>query len=553
MRAVYLRSDLEELLCEYREVVQADVSNSQIEDWKAKKCAEARAFMAQCTRIECFQTDLAAGQPRHRYARAEFFVAQAANLTPPMSKDVMEKTMAFKMSLDSNHEPTLRSWVDLKKKLLPCREAAERLLDLAKENERYRRTGQPSSAIQNFRLLDNMRSRWSSSKSLLSEQIFVVKLGQQQLATCKDHKVADADLVLLVLDGVFSAYQRLSVAERPRGTNADLFQGSYRLTLDDARMIVHDVVEPEVRRWGDNLRSRETLEKFRCVGCARRDCTTRYNFDGLFQHIHEKHATYVAEGEDFHKLYRPFDDAIYNIDFPWYTVEWPKNLPVAACHQHVSKDKKWLADVEVTYVPAAPQETTTAFLDRQPFDNPGISALDFEGNLTYAAAKIRSTSLNAMCQMRIALQYALDRHDRAEVLEKPSLATFIACLPRLRTVNEDFTLTFSCGVCKQNPDIPQSAMHTRPEPLNKLKEHFEKTHSAHDWTLSLMDLPSDTQLASILQDMDEQLRKEKHATEEREASLAQNPRKKADPNAKMILQRPEAMAIFQQLFPRVHA
>ena len=549
--AVYLRTDLESTLAEYQKMVQAGTPSAEIDVWKEGKQAEAQALMAECEKMEDFQKNFTLSQPRHRDARAEFFAAQAAKLTPPLGKDVMERMVAFKMSLDSNHEPTLRSWGDLKRKLLPHREAAENLLDLVKQNEPYHRTYQTSPAIQDFRRLQDLRSLQSSSKSLLPEQAFVISLGQQQLHSCQERRVADADLLLLVLKGVYDAYQRLPIDDRPRGTNADLLQHVYRLTLDDARMLVQDVIEPEVRSWDDNQRAREALEKFKCVGCVRKDCTTRYTFDRLFQHLHDKHAVYVAEGEDFHKLYRPLDHSLFGIDFPWYTVEWPKNLPVAASHHLVSKEKKWLADADLPYIPAAPLETVPAFSDRCLFDNPDIDAGDFEGNLIYAAAKLRPTRLRVLCQMRIVLQYSLRRFAISHGTAKPSLADFIACIPKLQEVNEDFTLTFACGVCKQNPDIPQSAMHTRPESLTKLREHFDKTHSLHDWTVSLMDLPSDTQLARTLKDADEELRKEKRATEEREASLAKNPRKKADPNAKIILQKPEAMAIFDELFPKL--
>ena len=553
IRAVYLRSDLESILSEYQEMVQAGLSATQVDLWMNVRRAKARELMAHSTRIEDFQKDFTAGQPRHREARAGFFVAQAANLTPPLGKEVMEKIMAFKMSLDSNHEPTLRSWGDLKKKLLPHRTAAEELLDLEQQNERNRQLGNASPAIQNFRLLHHMRTRQSSSKLLLPEQIFVVNLAQEQLSSCKVRAVADADLVLLVLKGVFDAYQRLTEAERPQGTNANMSHEAYRLTLDDARMIVKEVIEPEVRRWDNDTRSRECLEKLKCVGCVRKDCTTRYTFDAVFQHLHEKHAIYVAEGQDFHKLYRPFDGSLYYIDFPWYTVEWPKHLPIAASHQMVSKERKWLADAEVAYIPVALPEIIPAFSNRRPFDNSEIGAVDFGANLTYAAAKLRPTTLNVTCQMRIALRYALDRYAMVHGTAKPPLADFMACLPNLQVVNEDFTLAFSCGFCKRNPDIPQSAMHTRPESLSKLKDHFGKTHSAHDWTLSLMDLPSDARLANILQGADEQLMKEKRATKEREASLAKNPRKRADPNAKMVLLRPEARAVFDELFPMIEA
>lgn len=84
-----------------------------------------------------------------------------------------------------------------------------------------------------------------------------------------------------------------------------------------------------------------------------------------------------------------------------------------------------------------------------------------------------------------------------------------------------------------------------------MKEHFEKTHFCHDWTESLLDLPTDTGLASVLKAADAELREEKRATAQREASLGKNLRKKPDPNAKIILQKPESTAIFNELFPRV--
>ncbi len=551
-RAVYLRSDLEALLSERQDKVQEDDLNTEYLNWKAEKGAKAQALMAQCTRIEDFQKQFLADQPRYREARAEFFVAQAANLEPPMNRDVMEKIMAFKMSLDSNHEPTLRSWNDLKNKLLPHRAAAEELIDRIQQNHEFRRVGVRSSAIQNFSQLHTLKSRSSPPKVFQSEQTFVIDLGRKELCSCKHGAVADADLVLLVLKGVFDAYQRLPAAERPRGTNYDLSQGTYILTLDDARMIIKEVIEPEVQSWKNSIRSRETLSRFKCVGCVRKDCTTRYNFGGLFQHIHEKHAILVADGEDFHKLYRPFDNMPHDIKFPWYTVEWPKNLPIAASHQEVSKEKKWRADADVDYVTAGLPEQVLAFANREAFDNPGIKPVDFPGNLAYVATKLQPTNLTVNCQMRIALQYALDRYIISPDTPRPTLSDFIGSLPTLQAANEEFNLSFSCGVCKHHPDIPQSAIHTRPEPLPKLQEHFQKIHHAtHDWTTWFLDLPSDTQLARLLRRADEQLRKEKRVVAEREATLVKNPRKKKDPMVRVVLQRPEVGRIFNELFPRV--
>jgi hypothetical protein len=552
-RAVYLRSDLEAIQSQSETMSLAGISGAEYENWEAEKLAETQSLMAHCTRIEEFQTKYRAEQPRHRFTRQEFFVAQAAKLSPPMSIDVMEKIMAYKMSLDSNHEPTLRSWTDLKKKLLPHRAAAEELRDLELQNKQYYILAVKPPAIQVFIQLHNLRSRAiNGSRMLLPEQSFVIALAQKELINCKSRAVADADLVLLVLKGVYNTYQQLSVGERPRGTNYDMTVGPYQLTLDDAAMIIHEVIQPEVRGWNDSVRTRETLERFKCVGCVRKDCTTRYTFDRLFQHLHEIHATYVAEGEDFHKLYRPFNSGTNTcLSFPWYTVLWPKNLPIAASHHEVSKEKKWLADVEVPYIPLAPPEAVPAFLNRHPFDNPDIDATDFAGNLCYVAAKLRPTTLHILCQIRIALKYALDRYFDHAPLPRPILDEFIECLPKLRAANEDYNLTFNCGVCKRNPNIPHSVIHTRPDTLIKLQTHFSKIHSAHDWTKSFLDLPSDTQLAKALEDADEELKREKRATKEREASLAKNPRKKADPTAKVILEKPEASKIFDELFPRV--
>ena len=553
VRAVYLRPDLEAIQSESQAMDLAGISGAEYENWEAEKLAATQSLMAHCTRIEDFQTKYRADQPRHRLTRQEFFIAQAAKLSPPMSKDVLEKIMAYKMSLDSNHEPTLRSWTDLKKKLLPHRAAAEELRDLELQNKRYYILAVKPPAIQVFIQLHNLRSRRPAidAKRLLPEQSFVIALARKELSKCKSRAVADADLVLLVLKGVFDTYQQLSVGERPRGTNCDMTEGPYQLTLDDATMIVHEVIEPEVRGWNDSVRTRETLERFKCVGCVRKDCTTRYTFDKLFQHLHDNHAIYVSEGEDFHKLYRPFHDVNGYINFPWYTVPWPKNLPIAASHHEVGKEKKWLADAEVAYIPLAPPEAASAFLNRRAFDNPDIDAIDFAGNLSYAAAKLRPTTLNILSQIRIALKYTLDRYTAESPLPKPILDEFIACLPKLQAANEDYNLTFNCGVCKRNPNIPHSVIHTRPDTLVKLQTHFSKIHSAHNWTDSFLDLPSDTQLAKALEDADEELKREKRATEEREASLAKNPRKKADPTAKVILEKPEACKIFDELFPRI--
>jgi hypothetical protein len=551
--AVFLRKDLRLIVSEYESKSQVDMSADQLEAWKDEKRKKARDLMRACEGIENWCITVAADQPRHRRARREFFEAQAANLTPPMSKDVLAKTMAHKMALDSNREPTQRSWSELKNKILPLRAASEELLDLEQQYQRYRNTGVESPAITRYRQLHTLRSRLAIMDTpLLPEQAFVIKLARLALRACKDRGTADADIVLMVLKSVFCTYQLVPDDEKPQGTNTDLTVGTYKLTLDDAKMIVDDVIEPWVKDLEDKDRTREILGKFKCVGCVRRDCTTRYTFAKLFEHIFEKHAIYVSEGEDFHKLYRPFDE-IRRITFPWCTVEWPKNLPVGASHHTVSKEKRWKADDDVPYEEAALPPDTAAFVGRHAFNNAAITAIDFEGNLVFAAAKLLQTKLDVKAQLRIILEYALERYSSVHGNVTPSLNHFMTCLPKLQAANDLFTLNFNCGACKRGADIPASATHFRAENFTKLKEHFDKTHGKEKWTEGYLDLPSDTELVELLQASDEQSEKEKQATEKRNATLVKNPRKKASMKAQTILQRPEASAVFDELFPKIHA
>lgn len=207
---VYAAANLDDIEAEYKQLLVEGTSDEEMIAWKARKKEEAKTLTSHLADIENWEKSRASSAPRHRNNRMKFFQEQAALLSPPMSRDVLSKMLAFRMALDANSPPTLKSWEVLKAKIVKHQAKAEKLVSYDEQMRNLVPGAIPTPDIAEFIALRTARSpsRPDGSPHPLPEQSFVLNLGRKQLVHWKMLDVNDADLALQVLRGVFDAYEQ---------------------------------------------------------------------------------------------------------------------------------------------------------------------------------------------------------------------------------------------------------------------------------------------------------------------------------------------------------
>ena len=309
------------------------------------------------------------------------------------------------------------------------------------------------------------------------------------------------------------------------------------------------MLEPEVASWNDSSRKIVALESFKCSGCPRKDCKTKYTFVKGFEHIYTAHSQYVGEDYEYSMFAKPFPRQGTD-QFAWYTTIWPKKLPLVAAHQAVTREEKYSPNEPIPYVPAKAPNTTSAFSGRRAADTFSPAADDFAGSLVYAAKQLCSTRLSSDVQTRIALQFALDRYAIVHGSEKPKRTLFTNAIKEVKGVNSTFDFRYRCSTCAQQPNAAQTTKFIKsPVQFQQLEEHFNKKHSDMDWTVAMMNLPSDTQLLDNITEADAKLEDDKTKIAAREKARAATTRRKQCGKSKVTLDATPAMDVFDVLFP----
>jgi hypothetical protein len=113
--------------------------------------------------------------------------------------------LAYKMSLDSNTAPTQQTWEVLKRKIVPYRKAAEKLVSF--EEQTNHTAGVDTPDLDEYDLLRNTRSALKDQHALV-EYNHILELGRRELARWRRLDADDADLALRVLNGVYQSYQQ---------------------------------------------------------------------------------------------------------------------------------------------------------------------------------------------------------------------------------------------------------------------------------------------------------------------------------------------------------
>lgn len=274
--------------------------------------------------------------------------------------------------------------------------------------------------------------------------------------SASQRRVADTDLVNLILRRVYRAYQDTDDTLKPVSLH-----GTYRLIMDDARMVYNDKIKPLFRSWQDLARFGAAIS-MKCPACL--DQMPRYSFEDLMQHLFDRH-----------KLQMCFRYMLVDISsggFPWYCLEWPNNLPMLATHQ--DSVGHWDIDDEIQYQCREPgpldevPPTPMAPEDRRPLIVPN-SGVAFCTSIFYAMKVLGNINIDNRYKSLMIMEFARERQAMmfrcgtisAEEIENMKVVLKWGGQSNLHPFNySDWILTRSSSTLRQPllPPVPTNHM-----------------------------------------------------------------------------------------------
>lgn len=540
----FMKSSYAKLEFEYLSLLHDGADPDKISSWWRRKYDANMQYMIQVASIHSWDKDRCSQTKDLRSIRIKFFQNKLAELEPPWNSALLERMAAYQKAIGGCRLPTERMWENLKHKIIPHKAQAEMLISYH-EQTIYSR----GPLIQLFRRLHNHRSvRREERKYFRPEQLFVIELGRREFARCIDDSIADADLVLLFLKNVWESFQQSS--NRPMGLNHDGTTGPYQLSMDDARMLLEEIVEGKIPRLSQ--RGGQVFQCLKCAGCSRSDYTKLWSFQECLEHIAQTHAQVVGEGSEFWRFATPYpqdyEHENRSFRFPWYTVPWPRCLPFLAAHQEMAEAGRWSPDADIPYRQLQPRPSRSAFMDRIACDD-GLEILDFRGHLIYAAKMLNGVRLSSQCQTKIILRYAFDHHQRAQV-DPPTFESFILAIPFLQEANPTLDFRFRCGLCIQEGRVNRRSRQVKFNiSMDLLRAHWEAKHPGYksDWFQNLINLPSDSEVYDLIVDSDQRLYEEQKAIRVKMSKRSSNG-KKSCLKGSVVLGAEFAMERFSRLF-----
>ena len=307
-------------------------SQEETTAWLAQKEAANGLVVSQLQKIEQWMENDRKVREKERAeireARANFFAKGAARLDPPLQEGVLALCPSYCRSIEIAKPATEKSWQILRDKVKAEREHAAELYVKKKRLEDIR--GYREFLVNNRDETIRNRQRTHSE-----EHCLVLKLGTTvvERILSDPQGIHDLDLVNVILREVYEEFGKLDDSEKP--TNG---YGPYRLLMDDARLVYNEIILPLIDRF--SCQSRQTLAKEK-LKCPVKDCRQPghvSDFLHLMEHLH----TYHGKILDLDIL------MIHLRGFPWYTLEWPRNLPMLSAHQEAG-EAEWDMDSEPAY------------------------------------------------------------------------------------------------------------------------------------------------------------------------------------------------------------
>lgn len=461
-------------------------------------------------------------RPRNiREQKEEFFLSQAGALTPPMTRAVLEKMAAYNRVLDTPNAASQRAWDLLAPKIdrPELRAQAEQLLEWDRMDREILSWAEYEEDVDDR--LEIHRGKTLEFKLDLmdipeksTEQKAIVAIAVKSLAKLLKDNVHDEDLLLMLLQAVRREYETME--DKPEGMNSDGACGEYQLMLDDARMIVEEVLKPHALGQGV-VQSKRVLNSLRCMGCIRKDCHKTYNFTNLFIHIRQVHSCYVEAEKHYWRIAVPRKSRIrrYQDSVAWYQIPWPKSFPALPYHRRAMPDIEWNPDIEEDYVQHEPEGAVQFFQHLQVIRQQQTLYHSHAGDLIEAVKVFLHTRLDPDGVIRIALEYAHRRQAERRKENPRVLKISISQLQNwealLKTITPKFVLRFKCGLCVKDPKSGSRGKQRREtlysQPLQYLVPHWHRKHRLEDDTLEteLIVLPSDLTLQNMITAEDKKL------------------------------------------------
>ncbi|KAK5093569.1 hypothetical protein LTR70_004622 [Exophiala xenobiotica] len=504
----------------------------------------------------------------NRDEKAQFFEEKAQELNPSMGPAVLNKMAAYHSIVDNSSAPSLRSWDLLAQKIdkAELRAQAEQLLEWEQLSDKTHTTianmVDEGSGFLHDKLFEHRNTVQATGppklrrKQRVAEQEVVIEIAQHELDDILDD-VHDEDVLLLLLDNVRKSYEALD--SKPIGLNGDGSRGEYRLLLDDARMVVNDVLAPRIGNKG-STRFQKIMASLRCVGCTRQDARRLDTFEQLVYHIRSTHAKYVGPDMHFWKWAVPVQTRLRSSKDPvaWYHIPWPRSMPALPAHRKATRDMIWDPDEEQEYVDRPIEEKLDLFSGLEANSNANIAADDFTGNFCKAVRLLAETRLDSQCKMRLALEYATKRQFQNGPRRSTAKMLCPAMLQNLAMatlgMSSDLKFKFECGLClKDKCEDNVRELHFARD-LDNLCSHWRYLHQLEeeDQMEDLISLPSDFEVHRTMTGLDARLQAQKSRAESKEKKFASGDDSeilgKRDPRSAALLDIPSIRSRFDALF-----
>ncbi|KIV94154.1 hypothetical protein, variant [Exophiala mesophila] len=515
-------------------------------------------YMTRAIELDSWQkSQVSLSENRLVRMRIDYFEDRAAELDPPMEEHILVRMAAYHKCLRVQAAPTERSWKTLQDKILPYRAQAEIVEKYRMDMRSLSVLVRTPAKVLHARLRDH---RWDRriDPPTQPEQDYVLRLARREFQKCIEAKVADADLLLRCLQQVFDEHAKNP--NPPQGLNYNGDIGPYLLSLDDARMIVEEVIEKQIPK--ESVRGMAVLQSLRCRGCRRVDFVRSFSFVEAFEHILESHSIYVGKGLEFWRFAIPYGDPDRwsslsmrdNSRFPWYTAAWPRCLPLVPGYYDISTLEDWHPSSTETLLPRSARPSRSLFEQLTP-KGVGISPSEMGSNMVHAAKILRGVRLESECQMAIMLKYAGDLH-RQTGAPDPPVSVLADALEGIREANSRIDLRFRCNACLGAVIGHRSVKNTKTKlAIEKLLVHWQDKHGdlGQSWMSTLMVLPTEVEVTRQVEESDRKLEAEKQAMQARNAKLANAIKKRPKLKEQVVMNARTAHEAVDELFIAVDA
>lgn len=498
-----LKSDITRIIHDYEaflSTISAEPEQEKLKlDWLTEKKGLMDSHLAELRTCEKWD------QSRHSVVknsrerlieeRTDFFHSKGQTLTPPMSKEALDRIPAFRQACRQPRQPTERAWSSLLKKIEQYRTHAEEQLRVRVVDPILRMKYQSCNLIRAEKGLDPV----------------LRDLAGSVLEDLTTRGTVDEDLLHLAFREIWQRYYEIPVDDRPRRNVFDVVHGdevtdAYVLCMDDARKIYEKVIEPFVREWS-TPRKYNALDLLKCPICIRKDYSTRWTFRSLFAHL-------VRHGSECGSDLKEWYDASKDLDavpgFAFCAVRWPLNLPMLAPHQKPTGH--WYPSDETPYQLAPPSQSSanpsaiSAYDGRRASPKPGVDLSDFVALIIFASAAFSKTAITPAIKSQVAWKYACDLLSTPPTLPLEHLKPLTFEIMR----TGDFSLLSSvvCQVCAlrdtHHSQIPRWGK--REYTMAELSSHlvgehqYDFSNGKRDWKTELLTLPTENAVWCALQE-----------------------------------------------------